>query len=284
MAWNWVSHLWKQKLCLLGRGGGDTPMIMVMLPIMVCIFLFLSLSLPSSLCAGTTVGEDGLRGTLPVSNLHACAFNKLIFHNLKEKEKLSFATHHVRRKQSKSRFILTPISGFLFLLSCRGREWPRLRDLRESAALLPEYHLRHHWQLCHFRARGGFPGPGAAPPAQTEQSDDSAGASPAAPGAALPPGGPGPPPPLQCHLQRQQRHPVHGQPALPQPSGPGLAPILFRGRARPKVRTGADAGLTKTLLICAASPHLLLLLTEAQCCTSVACTGSNFRKSECFSI
>lgn len=31
----------------------------------VCILLFFSLYLPSSLHAGTTVGEDGLRDTLP---------------------------------------------------------------------------------------------------------------------------------------------------------------------------------------------------------------------------
>lgn len=39
MAWNWVSHLWKQKVRLLGRDRGDIPMIVLMLPAVVCIFL-----------------------------------------------------------------------------------------------------------------------------------------------------------------------------------------------------------------------------------------------------
>lgn len=46
------------------------------------------------------VGDDGLRDTLPISNLHACAFNKLVFHNLKEKGKLSSVTQRVSRKHS----------------------------------------------------------------------------------------------------------------------------------------------------------------------------------------
>lgn len=38
--------------------------------------------------------------------------------------------------------------------------------------------------------------------------------------------------------------------------------------------------LVAVLLVCAAAPHLLLLLTQVQCCASVTCTGSNFSKSE----
>lgn len=88
------------KAVTLSRGGGHTHVIMLMLPTPVCIFLFLSLSLPSSLCAGTTVGEHGMRDILPIFSFHACAFNKLIFHNVKEKGKLSFVTQCVSRKHS----------------------------------------------------------------------------------------------------------------------------------------------------------------------------------------
>ncbi|RLW10520.1 hypothetical protein DV515_00002374 [Chloebia gouldiae] len=53
-----------------------------------------------SLLAGTTVGGDGLGDILSISSLHACAFNKLIFQNLKGKGKLPFVTQRVSRKHS----------------------------------------------------------------------------------------------------------------------------------------------------------------------------------------
>lgn len=168
----------------------------------------------------------------------------------KENFLLSLSVLAENTAQAQSSFILQPVSGFLPPLSCRGRERPRLRDLWKPAALLPEHYLCHHWQLCHLCPGGGIPGLGAAPPAQAQQPDDTAGAPPAAPGAAVPPGGARPPAPLQRHLQRQQRHPVRGQPALPQARGPGLPALLFRGRARPKVCAGADAALTRASLCC----------------------------------
>lgn len=84
-----------------------------------------------------TAGEDGLSGSQPISDFHAYAVIKLIFHSPK---KNLFLSHHAladHTAQVKSSFILKQISGFLFLLSCRGWQWPRLRDLRKSAALLP---------------------------------------------------------------------------------------------------------------------------------------------------
>lgn len=47
-----------------------------------------------------TAGEDGLSGSQPISDLHAYAFNKLIFHNPKKKEKLAFVTPCVSRPHS----------------------------------------------------------------------------------------------------------------------------------------------------------------------------------------
>jgi len=47
-------------------------------------YLPLCLSLPSSLSAGITAGEDGPRDSQPISDLHAYAFSKLIFHNPKK--------------------------------------------------------------------------------------------------------------------------------------------------------------------------------------------------------
>lgn len=44
-------------------------------------------------------GEERLRDALPISNLHACAFNKLVFQNLEEKGKLYFVTQHISRKR-----------------------------------------------------------------------------------------------------------------------------------------------------------------------------------------
>lgn len=137
-------------------------------------------------------------------------------------------------------------------MSCRGRQRTGLRDLRKSAPLLPQYYVRHHWQLRHFCPRGGLSCLSPAPPTKTEQPHDPAGAPPAAPRPAVPPGGPRSPTPLQRHVQRQQRDPVHVQPGLPQARGSGLSAVLLRGCARPKVCAGADSVLTSFTLLVAA--------------------------------
>ena len=65
-------------------------MIVHMLPTMVCIFLFPSLSLPSNYLLAFSAGEDGSSDSQLISDLHAYAFNKLIFHNPKKKRKTCF--------------------------------------------------------------------------------------------------------------------------------------------------------------------------------------------------
>ena len=122
----------------------------------------------------------------------------------------------------------------------RTRQRSGVCDLGEPARVLPQHHLCHHRQLRHLRAGGGPAGAGPAPPAEAQQPHDAAGAPAAAPRAALPPGGPGPPPPLQRHLQRQQRHPVRGQPGRAERVGSGLPALLLRGPARSKVCAGWD--------------------------------------------
>lgn len=47
-----------------------------------------------------TAGEDGLSGSQPISDLHAYAVIKLVFHNPKKKEKLVFVTPCVSRPHS----------------------------------------------------------------------------------------------------------------------------------------------------------------------------------------
>ena len=120
----------------------------------------------------------------------------------------------------------------------RTRQRAGVCDLGEPARVLPQHHLCHHRQLRHLRAGGGPAGAGPAPPAEAQQPHDAAGAPAAAPRAALPPGGPGPPPPLQRHLQRQQRHPVRGQPGRAECVGSGLPALLLRGPAGSKVCAG----------------------------------------------
>lgn len=120
----------------------------------------------------------------------------------------------------------------------RTRQRAGVCDLGEPARVLPQHHLRHHRQLRHLRAGGGPAGAGPAPPAEAQQPHVAARPPAAAPRAALPPGGPGPPPPLQRHLQRQQRHPVCGQPGRAECVGSGLPALLLRGPAGPKVCAG----------------------------------------------
>ena len=124
--------------------------------------------------------------------------------------------------------------------SPRTRQRAGVCDLGEPARVLPQHHLRHHRQLRHFRAGGGPAGAGPAPPAEAQQPHDAAGAPAAAPCAAVPPGGPGPPPPLQRYLQRQQRHPVRGQPGRAERVRSGLPALLLRGPAGPKVCAGRE--------------------------------------------